>query len=141
MHSCQFTRTKMRSFVIELDHIHRQHFSTFELLVALMSSHVRHEQSLQTNSSCLLILQVRHEQFLQTNSGANLPVSTKPPRHRGDCAKGARKVFTQAATGRHPLQSSCNPRRANDSLQRPVECRSHRERGCNNSMLESHRTL
>ena len=43
---------------------------------------------------------------------ANLPASTKPPRHRGDCAKGARKVFSQAATGRHPLQSSCNPRRA-----------------------------
>ena len=39
---------------------------------------------------------------------ANLPVSTKPPRHRGDCAKGARKVFSQAAT----LQSSRNPRRA-----------------------------
>ena len=43
---------------------------------------------------------------------ANLPAATKPPRHRGDCAKGARKVFSQAATGRHPLQSSCNPRRA-----------------------------
>ena len=43
---------------------------------------------------------------------ANLPASTKPPRHRGDCAKGARKDFSQAATGRHPLQSSCNPRRA-----------------------------
>ena len=43
---------------------------------------------------------------------ANLPVSTKPSRHRGDCAKGAKKVFSQAATGRHPLQSSCNPRRA-----------------------------
>ena len=27
--------------------------------------------------------------------------------------------------------------RSNDSLQRPVECRSHRERGCKNSMLES----
>ena len=43
---------------------------------------------------------------------ANLPASTKPPRHRGDCAKGAKNVFSQAATGRHPLQSSCNPRRA-----------------------------
>ena len=43
---------------------------------------------------------------------ANLPASTKPPRHGGDCAKGARKVFAQAATRRHPLQSSCNPRRA-----------------------------
>ena len=43
---------------------------------------------------------------------ANLPASTKPPRHRGDCAKGARQVFSQAATGRHPLQSSCSPRRA-----------------------------
>ena len=31
--------------------------------------------------------------------------------------------------------------RPNDSLQRPVECRSHRERGCKNSMLESHGTL
>ena len=36
----------------------------------------------------------------------------KASKHRGDCAKGARKVFSQAATGRHPLQSSCNPRRA-----------------------------
>ena len=43
---------------------------------------------------------------------ANLPAATRPPRHRGDCAKGARQVFSQAATGRHPLQSSCNPRRA-----------------------------
>ena len=42
---------------------------------------------------------------------ANLPAATRPPRHRGDCAKGARQVFSQTATGRHPLQSSCNPRR------------------------------
>ena len=84
-----------------------------------MSSHVCHEQSLQTNNSWLLILHVRHANSFSRRTvvhinlcpphsvpcatrHANLPASTKPPRHRGDCAKGARKVLSQAATGRHP---------------------------------------
>ena len=126
-----FTRTKMGSSVIEsITQTHvDEHFPFFELLVALMRVHTFVTNSLYrqttvgywfstfaTNSfSRRTVVQMNlcppHSVPCATRH-ANLPASTKPPRHRGDCAKGARQVFSQAATGRHPLQSSCNPRRA-----------------------------
>ena len=72
MHSCSLVPRwdRLSSSLITQTHVD-EHFPLFELLVALMSSHLCHEESLQTNNSWLLILHVRHEQFLQTNSGAN----------------------------------------------------------------------
>ena len=58
---------------------------------------------------CKLIC-ARRTQFHVATRHANLPASRKPPRHRGDCAKGARQVFSQAGTGRHPLQELLHTR-------------------------------
>ena len=119
---------RLSSSSITQTHVY-EHFPFFEPLVALMRVHTFVTNSLyrqttvgywfstfSTNSfSRRTVVQINlcppHSVPCATRH-ANLPASTKPPRHRGDCAKGARQVFSQAATGRHPLQSSCNPRRA-----------------------------
>ena len=89
-----------------------EHFPFFEPLVALMRVHTFVTNSLYrqttvgywfstfaTNSfSRRTVVQINlrppHSVPCATQH-ANLPASTKPPRHRGDCAKGARQVFLQ----------------------------------------------
>ena len=128
---------RLSSSLITQTHVD-EHFPFFERLVALMRVHMLVTNSLyrqttvgywfstfSTNSfSRRTVVQINlcppHSVPCATRH-ANLPASTKPPRHRGDCAKGARKVFSQAATGRHPLQSSCNPRILEISRTAPTE--------------------
>ena len=59
----------------------------------------------------------------------NVRDSTKPARHRGDCARDAKKVSSPAASGRPPLQRSREPKLARHiEPQRSDWCRPSNER-------------